>query len=67
MALWRDRAPSSEARVETRYFGGDEPETLLYDDIEALWTPIAERDSWTAFAAKLTGIERVRVAYGFAP
>ncbi len=67
MALWRDRAPSSQALINARYFGGDEPETLLYDDIEGLWGPIAERDSWTAFAAKLTGIERVRQAYGFAP
>ncbi|MFY8113215.1 MAG: protein adenylyltransferase SelO [Rhabdaerophilum sp.] len=67
IALWRDRAPGEAARNPASYFGADEPETLLYDEIEALWAPIAERDSWTGFAAKLTGIDRVRQAYGFAP
>lgn len=67
IALWRDRAPAPDARMDAAYFGGDEPETLLYDDIEALWAPIAERDSWIGFATKLTGIDRVRQAYGFAP
>ncbi|MCZ8376101.1 MAG: YdiU family protein [Beijerinckiaceae bacterium] len=66
IALWRDRPPSDEARIAAPYFGADEPETLLYDEIEALWAPIAERDSWIGFAAKLTGIDRVRQAYGFA-
>jgi len=46
------------------YFDADRPATLLYDDIEALWAPIAERDDWSAFEAKLAAIERVRVAYG---
>ncbi|MCZ8186848.1 MAG: YdiU family protein [Beijerinckiaceae bacterium] len=67
IALCRDRAPAPDARTDAAYFGGDEPETLLYDEIEALWAPIAERDSWIGFAAKLTGIDRVRQAYGFAP
>ncbi|WP_284178228.1 protein adenylyltransferase SelO [Rhabdaerophilum sp. SD176] len=67
IALWRDRAAAPDARLESAYFGADEPESLLYDEIEALWEPIAERDSWIGFAAKLTGIERVRLAYGFAP
>jgi hypothetical protein len=67
IALWRDRAAAPDARLESAYFGADEPEGLLYDEIEALWEPIAERDSWIGFAAKLTGIERVRLAYGFAP
>ena len=46
------------------YFAGPSPRTLLYDEIEALWAPIAERDDWSLFEAKLADIERVREAYG---
>jgi uncharacterized protein YdiU (UPF0061 family) len=46
------------------YFAAERPTTLLYDDIEALWTPIAERDDWSLFETKLAEIERVREAYG---
>ena len=37
--------------------------TLLYDEIEELWAPIAERDDWSLFEAKLAEIEEVRLAY----
>jgi uncharacterized protein YdiU (UPF0061 family) len=55
-------APSDDAAMT--YFDADRPVTLLYDDIEALWAPITERDDWSAFEAKLAAIERVRAAYG---
>jgi uncharacterized protein YdiU (UPF0061 family) len=51
-------------RLAHAYFARVEPEELLYDEIEALWAPIAERDDWSAFAAKLTSIERARLAWG---
>ncbi len=66
MAAWMTTKPDPSARLDARYFAGDEPVTLLYDDIEALWAPIAERDDWSRFAAKLTEIDEVRLAYGFA-
>jgi uncharacterized protein YdiU (UPF0061 family) len=53
-------------RVPSRYFDRDNPFTLLYDEIEALWAPIATRDDWTLFHAKLTETETVRQAYGLA-
>jgi uncharacterized protein YdiU (UPF0061 family) len=53
-------------RLDHPYFAGAEPEELLYDEIEAIWAPIAERDDWSAFEAKLTAIEAARVAWGFA-
>ncbi len=34
------------------------PATLLYDEIGALWQPIAEQDDWSAFEAKLATFER---------
>ena len=41
------------------YFEGEGPCTLLIDEIEAIWTAIAERDDWSPFDAK---IERIREA-----
>ena len=47
-------------RLAAAYFAGAEPEELLYDEIEALWAAIAERDDWAPFEAKLARIEAAR-------
>ena len=47
-------------------FSQPDPETLLIDEIETLWADIAHGDDWTAFNAKLTGIETWRQALGLA-
>ena len=57
------RRPDRPDRLRAAYFSGAEPEELLYEQIEALWTPIAERDDWSAFEAKLAAIERARAAW----
>jgi len=36
---------------------------MLIEEVEALWAPIAERDDWTLFHAKLEDIELMRQAY----
>ena len=51
------------ARADHPYFAGT-PCTLLIDEVEALWAPIAESDDWSAFDAKLRHIARAREAYG---
>ena len=51
-------------RLADPYFAQPEPEELLYDQIEALWAPIAAADDWSAFHAKLAGIETARRAWG---
>jgi uncharacterized protein YdiU (UPF0061 family) len=51
-------------RLADPYFDADRPCTLLIDEIEALWSEIAERDDWSAFEAKLASIERMRAALG---
>ena len=43
-----------------------EPETLLIDEIEAIWAQIAIEDDWSLFYAKLTAIETYRQALGLA-
>lgn len=45
------------------YFGGPEPEELLYDEIEAIWAAIAERDDWAPFEGKIARIRAASVAY----
>ena len=49
------------------YFDGDGPATLLIEEVEALWAPIAERDDWSLFEAKLAQIEQARRAYAIRP
>jgi uncharacterized protein YdiU (UPF0061 family) len=60
------RQPSAEARLDHPYFQGSEPVTLVYDEIEALWAPIAAEDDWRLFEQKLADIDHIRQAYGFA-
>ena len=59
-------APERPERLADPWFARPEPEELLYDEIEALWAPIAEADDWSAFGAKLVAIERARQAWGLA-
>lgn len=51
-------------RLEHPYFRRAEPEELLYDEIEAIWAPIAGADDWAPFQAKLAAIETAREAWG---
>lgn len=43
-------------------FGQTYPETLLIDEIEAIWAQIALEDDWSPFEAKLAAIEEYRQA-----
>jgi len=51
-------------RLAAPMFAEPEPEELLYDQIEALWAAIAERDDWSPFEGKLARIETARQAWG---
>jgi hypothetical protein len=55
---------SPEANPSHPYFQRPNPFTLVYEEIEALWAPVAERDDWSGFYRKLGEIETVREAYG---
>jgi uncharacterized protein YdiU (UPF0061 family) len=56
--------PRGPERLALAYFQRTEPEELLYDEIEAIWAAISERDDWGPFQAKLAAIEQVRLALG---
>ena len=47
-------------------FDRAEPEELLIEEVEALWSAIAERDDWAPLAAKLEAIEATRQAFQLA-
>lgn len=51
-------------RLAADYFAAAEPQELLYEEIEAIWADIAERDDWSAMHAKLASIETARLGYG---
>ena len=48
--------PVDPARLADPYFAGDAPCTLLVEEVEALWDPIAERDDWQPFEQKIAEI-----------
>jgi len=65
----RDRllasAPVRPERLSHAYFASPRPCTMLIDEVEAIWEPIAEADDWSAFEQKLDAVAGMREAYGF--
>jgi serine/tyrosine/threonine adenylyltransferase len=49
-------------RLAHPYFQRPSPHTMLIGEVEALWAPIAERDDWSLFEAKLAQIAEMREA-----
>jgi len=56
-------APAPDANLAHAYFQRPAPRTMLIDELEALWAPIAATDDWTPFHSVLAGIEEMRAAY----
>lgn len=56
--------PTRSARPAHPYFQRAVPCTMLIDEVEAIWQPIAEADDWSMFEAKLAAIAEMREAYG---
>jgi len=52
------------ARPSHPYFGRDNPVSMLIDQVEAIWSPIALNDDWSNFDAVLGDIAMLRTAYG---
>jgi uncharacterized protein YdiU (UPF0061 family) len=55
--------PTSSVNLDHPYFGRALPRTMLIDEMEALWAPIAERDDWGDFHRVLAEIDEMRLAY----
>lgn len=50
-------------RPDHAYFHRSHPCTMLIDEVEAIWAPIAAHDDWGRFTAKLTEISVMRSAF----
>ncbi len=57
----RTRDDAAE-RLTHPYLQRSTPHTMLIDEVETLWTAIAERDDWSLFEAKLAQLEEMRAA-----
>ena len=59
-----DRTASSTQRefLSQPYFQRLRPCSLLIDELEAIWAPIAERDDWSSFESKLQDIAEMKQA-----
>jgi uncharacterized protein YdiU (UPF0061 family) len=66
---FRERLAAAPAdrpeRLSHPYFSRPEPEELIYDEIETIWSAIAERDDWSRFNAKIATIAVARDGWGF--
>lgn len=45
------------------YFSQEKPTTLLIDEIESIWSAIAQKDDWNNYEAKLIAIRKFRGIY----
>jgi hypothetical protein len=59
--------PRADLRLDHAYFGRAAPCTMLIDEVEAIWAPIAETDDWSRLEAKLAEIAFMAEAYGTQP
>jgi len=62
-AALRDFQMERPERLASPYFDAPEPQELLYDEIEAIWAAIADRDDWGPLNDKLGAIEAARVGW----
>ena len=54
-----------ERALELEYFTEQErPCDMLIEEVEAIWAPIAERDDWSLFEAKIVAIRQMGEALG---
>ena len=61
------RASVRPERLAHAYWQRAQPASLVIEEMEALWAPIADRDDWSAFTAKLDEIEAMRMALDLGP
>ena len=57
------RKPVRPERLNQPYFQQARPVDLIYETVEALWEPIAQKDDWSPLEAHLAHIEQARTAY----
>ena len=58
-----EHEPDRPERMEHPMFARPEPEELLIDEVEALWSAIEQADDWSPLHAKLARLESARQAW----
>ena len=56
--------PTPDVNLDHPYFARRTPRTMLIDEVEAIWAPIADADDWSGLARALAEIAEMRDAYG---
>ena len=59
-----DYAPVADSHA---YWSDDAPQSMVIDEVEALWSHIDERDDWQPLMDKVTALRRMGEAHGPAP
>jgi protein adenylyltransferase len=54
--------PDAQAALAHPYFQRSRPASLVIEEVEAIWSAIAERDDWSLFETKLRDLEALREA-----
>ena len=62
-----DALAGYESEADDEYWSGAGPQSMLIDEVEAIWAAIAERDDWAPLHAKLAALERMGGALGDPP
>jgi hypothetical protein len=52
---------------EHPFWAGNAPEAMLIDEVEAIWSAIAERDDWQPLADKVAAVRTLGDALGEPP
>jgi len=63
-SLLGGRAPIDESRLANPYFARRRPCDLRIEEVEAIWSDIAETDDWEALEWKVADIRRMGAALG---
>ena len=61
-----EHEPNRPERLEHPMFAAAEPEEMLIDEVEALWSAIEQGDDWAPLQAKLARLDAARLAWGLA-
>jgi serine/tyrosine/threonine adenylyltransferase len=56
--------PAEDVNLGHAYFARERPRTMLIEEVEAIWAPIAEADDWSVLEKTLAEIGQMREAYG---
>lgn len=49
------------------YWSDGAPQSMLIDEVESLWSAIADRNDWQPFEAKILAVRRMGEAHGEPP